>query len=718
MAAESFTFTKDAGVDQATADRFGWFVRSHDADGLRGLGLPADAKVAIRLSDRDGGIKLERTGESVSIDIPETAAMKTLAISDGFHHANGIVVTPTFCALLKSDALCHALDADGKPQKIGVLDLLASRASDDSLRTLGTFMGSIRQIGLAGWMETEGLDEDTTVWLNEAGRAAAKVVREHADVFQRVFDSAKHSQNYAEIARRNDPADADAVKEFVELVKLSNEGWSVDNTTGNATERRAVRHLLEFADSMILGPTMVALAMAEHGQVDDRIAEVAPGVFDMFDDDGSLDLERLDSKKLNRQYLDAAFDLLARVGVVTRDSDKRHLVHMTPWGTAYAGVAPAAAALPGSYLRMYALMDKLLFEDADPLNIGEDTHVDRVMNIWGSSRAGSGPASAIIAEKILTKFFNETPLDDQPAGIADMGCGDGTSLQRLANFVVEKTERGKHLDTHPLVVIGADYNEASRNRTRQTLTAYDDVDGVRAHVVFADVTQPDDYNATVKTLGIMVKDKASGEKRPLELRDLVHTFIFLVHNRILAVTDRDEAKKVIREAVESADRDAVAKAISDANGEPVTLPEDPDALAELVIGQFRTSFSDKGPIVPGVVAGADFIQFMRRWAPHSASGFVSLESHNPWAYKMVEPAPDDDEAWMRCEKLPHAFNWGMHFQSAQFLLPYEEYSLAMALSGFAPMGGTVHGGIHPEGMPSVDRVVEYRFFSIGCYQTK
>jgi len=716
MATESFTFTKDDGIDAGLADRFEWFVRSHADESRHGLGLPDSGHADIRVTHRDGELKLERDGDNVKIDIPEAVALKAIAIADGFHTANGIVVLPTFIAMLKSDTVAHELDGDGNPKKVAVLDLLADRAADDSQKTLGTLMGAVRQVALAGWLETDGLDENTTLWLNEAGRAAAKVVRENQATFDKVYASQKNSQRYNELARRDDPADADAINEFEALVKLSGEdNIKIDDTSPNT--RRAVRHLLDFADSMLLGPTLVALAMAEHQKVDDRIAEVSPGVFDMFDDDLRLDLEKLDPKKLNRRYLDAAFDLLARVGVVTRDDANRNLVQMTTWGKAYSEVAPAACSLPGSYIKMYAVMDELLWKDADPFNIGEDTHVDRVMNIWGSSRAGSGPASAVIADKILRKFFDETPLDEQPAGIADMGCGDGTSLSRLATFIIENTERGKHLDSHPLVVIGADYNDSSQSRTRQTLTAYDDVKGVDARVVFADVTQPDQYNETVKGLGINVKDKATGEDRPLELRDLVHTFMFLVHNRILSVKARDEAKTVIADAVASADRDAVAKAISDANGEQVSLPQDNDALTDLVIGQFRTSFSDKGPLVPGVVAGADFIQFMKRWAPHSSSGFVSLESHNPWGYKMVEQAPDDNAAWMRCEQLPHAFNWGMHFQSAQYLLPFEEYSLAMALSGFAPMGGQIHGGIHPEGLPSVDRTVEYRFFSIGCYQS-
>ncbi|MBH9673003.1 hypothetical protein JAO14_37475, partial [Burkholderia contaminans] len=88
---------------------------------------------------------------------------------------------------------------------------------------------------------------------------------------------------------------------------------------------------------------------------------------------------------------------------------------------------------------------------------------------------GSGPASKEITTKIIRRLFDETPLDQQPAGISDMGCGDGSALRRLAQYVIESTRRGRHLADHPLIVVGADYNESARSRAADTLAALSDV---------------------------------------------------------------------------------------------------------------------------------------------------------------------------------------------------------------------------------------------------
>jgi hypothetical protein len=59
----------------------------------------------------------------------------------------------------------------------------------------------------------------------------------------------------------------------------------------------------------------------------------------------------------------------------------------------------------------------------------------------------------------------------------------------------------------------------------------------------------------------------------------------------------------------------------------------------------------------------------------------------------------------------------MHFISGQYLVPYEEYTLGMALAGYRPLDNVVHGNLFPEEIPSIDRVDTYRWLSIGCYQS-
>jgi hypothetical protein len=700
------------GISEDLYRTFERYVFSHVPEALRSTGAGPEGELSIRVVPGSGTPVVEAKAPEVRVTIPESAVMKTLAMCRGFHWSNGVAIIPTFRALLQSPAIRTETASAGRPEVVSLEALSAARSVGDTKRHLGNLCGALRLIGLAGWVVTEGTGEGTRFWLTEAGLAAARAVRKHGAVFDRVQRAITHTKQYHLIVRRH-PATPAAVEELKELVALEARNWGIEIEGATPTERRGVRHLIEFLDASLLGPVMVALSMPEHRDEQNRTVEAAPPVFEMFGADGTLDLRTIDSSRLDVGFLDAAFDLLERHQMVSRDPSARHRVKLLDWGRTCHQVVSPAAALIVSYLRSYEHVESLLFDDPDPLNMSSDSHVDRVMNIWGSSGAGSGPMSVIISDKILKRLFDELPLESQPAGLADMGCGDGTSLKRLADYVIQHTKRGRALDRFPLTVIGADYNESSRRRARETLTAFASHPHVRTAVVHADVSNPDAYNETVKALGFEVPD-GSG-KRPVDLRDLVHTFMFLVHNRILTVRSEGEAREVIRAAIRRTDRAEIMRVVNRANRTETRVPDSDAALEELVISQFRTSFSEKGRLVPGSVVAADFIRFLSSWRPHVRFAFVALESHNPWAEKMVEPAPASDEDWVRAEKLPHVFNWGMHFHSAQYLLPFEEYCLAMLLGGFEPPGGEIYGSIHPPGMPAVDGVDDYRFFSVSGY---
>jgi hypothetical protein len=138
-------------------------------------------------------------------------------------------------------------------------------------------------------------------------------------------------------------------------------------------------------------------------------------------------------------------------------------------------------------------------------------------------------------------------------------------------------------------------------------------------------------------------------------------------------------------------------------------------VLEIVCAQFQTSFVDERGLVPGVVVGADLVAFMRRWAAHSRHGFIAVEGHIPQTNALHEPVPASATKWLRCEKLPQALNWGMHAFSRQYLLPYEQYRLALAVAGVGPVHGEVHGSLFGEAFPSIDRLSKYRFMSIAAY---
>ena len=89
-------------------------------------------------------------------------------------------------------------------------------------------------------------------------------------------------------------------------------------------------------------------------------------------------------------------------------------------------------------------------------------------------------------DDIIIELFNR-PIEDQPKGIVDMGCGNGAFLEHLFNVIEQRTIRGKMLEEHPLFLVGADYNQAALSVTRANLIQAD----VWAKVIWGDIGRPD-----------------------------------------------------------------------------------------------------------------------------------------------------------------------------------------------------------------------------------
>jgi len=140
-----------------------------------------------------------------------------------------------------------------------------------------------------------------------------------------------------------------------------------------------------------------------------------------------------------------------------------------------------------SYLQTYVWLEELIFGKPDILwdrpSGSPEIHVDRAMNVWGS-----GGAHAIYFEKIdemIIELFNK-PIEQQPKGISDMGCGNGAFLSHLYHTVKNKTKRGEVMEQYPLLIIGSDYNEAAVEVTRDNLRN----EGVEAHILHGDIGDP------------------------------------------------------------------------------------------------------------------------------------------------------------------------------------------------------------------------------------
>lgn len=246
-------------------------------------------------------------------------------------------------------------------------------------------------------------------------------------------------------------------------------------------------------DGIVIGPAMVSLARAgfleqlQQGQVE------------------------LKSIAANQTCLACLMDLLATQGWLTREHNR---IRLTSCGRYAAQIAPAYG-VTASYLPLFTVVSTLLFGNARVPRVDEsgvELFVNRAMNVWGS-----GGAHTTYFKKIddIIRVIFDRPIDRQPRGICDMGCGDGTLLEHIYDVVRTRSARGQVLDKHPLVLVGADFNKVARRVSTQTLRK------ARIpvfHVIPGDINRPAQLASDLEKLGH-------------DIHDFLHVRSFLDHNR-------------------------------------------------------------------------------------------------------------------------------------------------------------------------------------------
>ncbi len=169
-----------------------------------------------------------------------------------------------------------------------------------------------------------------------------------------------------------------------------------------------------------------------------------------------------------------------------------------------------------SYLPILANIEAFLHEDFMPFferdKAGNEQHVFRIINVWGSG--GSHKTYFKKIDTILTDIFNK-PIEQQPKGIIDIGCGNGALLEHIFNLIWNDTSRRDDLHKNKLILIGADYNKEALLSTQQNLKKAD----VWAEVVWGDIGNPKEI------------DKKLQELYNVKLSDLLNIRSFLDHNR-------------------------------------------------------------------------------------------------------------------------------------------------------------------------------------------
>ena len=415
-------------------------------------------------------------GEPMAAVDPSAGADKAAVRATVFTHLAGLVVAPTISALWERGALDPLVDARGP---VGFDELVEhTHANRGYLRV------ALRLLIACGWLAEAS---PGAYALTRRGRIAMTLAPPlYAELTSFFLPRALHLEE--SLAGAGEEATAALLRE---MVRRARDGWriAVHEDTVTATVRDLVRGHL---DGMLIGPAMVALARS--------------GVL------GQLEAGPIDAKQPGSEaVLGSLFDLLAARGWLTRTAKT---VELTAAGH-YASQIASSYGVTVSYLPTFAMLPTLLFGNPRVSRVdasGFELLVNRAMNVWGSGGAHRTYFKRV--DQVVIDIFNR-PIEEQPVGICDMGCGDGTLLAHLYRVVVEHTLRGQLLEQHPLVLIGADFNKVARRAATKTLRQ---ANVPAFHVIHGDINRPAQLASDLEALG-------------LDIHELLHIRSFLDHNR-------------------------------------------------------------------------------------------------------------------------------------------------------------------------------------------
>lgn len=402
-----------------------------------------------------------------------------------FRHLDGIAVAPVAYHLYRKGITKHLLTNNTH----SLTELCKKfKASDGYLNV------ALRLIASQGWLQytVDNKTEEVIITLNQSSESAFKL-----------FKNYKIAVEFLEISRlfhpkKSTPAD------FYKTHKLINDFQNLNLDAGNnGLEEQIKKHI----EGAFVGPITVALAM--NGFFHKYFMEASFRAGEYHEDPENF------SKILNFYTFLNWF------------SKKDNTYRFTEKGLFFAKRA-SAYGVTVSYIPTFNNLEDLLFGDYSSLRStsknSAEIHVDRVMNVWGSGGAHTAYFRQI--DDIVIQIFNK-PIEEQPKGILDMGCGNGAFLIHLFDVIEQRTLRGTMLEDYPLFLVGVDFNKEALKVTRSNLVNAD----IWAKVIWGDIGNPDQL------------EKDIHDDYAIHLSDLLNVRTFLDHNRIWADPQNDSEQK-------------------------------------------------------------------------------------------------------------------------------------------------------------------------------
>jgi len=393
-----------------------------------------------------------------------------------FSHLDGIATSTTAYALHKKGVLNYLLEH----KKVSLNELAATFNAND-----GYLNVALRVLCSQGWL-VQHLDnaKDTISYeVNENSQTAFELV----PLYEDVINLLSYAVNFPE--ERIGP---DAFLALERIFKKYESQFGLTNVVEDTIEYQILKHI----EGVIVAPIIVMLGVS--------------GLFHKYFMEASF---RAQEFHKDPESFKKILDFFANLGWFNK---KKDTYQFTDRGLFFAKRA-SAYGVTVSYLPTFLELDELIF--GNPLilktNSSDETekHVHREMNVWGSGGAHSTYFKVI--DEIIINLFNK-PIDEQPKGILDMGCGNGAFIQHIFDVIEYQTLRGKLLEEYPLLLVGADFNQTALRVTRSNLIKAD----IWAKIIWGDIGRPD----------ILAKDLK--EDYNIDLKDLLNVRTFLDHNRI------------------------------------------------------------------------------------------------------------------------------------------------------------------------------------------
>ena len=488
---------------------------------------------------------------------------------DLFIHLDGIALIAPLACLFKTDYKKIKDLKSGNNATIKISELYTHNINGDYLNV------TFRLFESQGWI--------TRKWINNQELSIeptkyGKEIFNEISIYEKFFPWYK---NLSELSFSN-------LNEYQKLNKLL-------NTYNNLNIENKI--ILKHIEGLILGPVLVSLFLNKQAKITDN--------------------KLILSKKISLENKHFIINLFKQLELVDKE------LNLTEKGIFFCKRS-SAYGVTVSYMPLFSKMQTLLFGNTSNIlnrdQNGNELHVNRKMNVWGSGGAHKLYFKKI--DEIIIEIFNY-PIKKQPIGIADMGCGDGTMLIHLYNLIKNKTLRGQMLDTYPLHVIGADFNEEALDVTHENLNS----ENISHILIQADIGNPDDFNKELE------------KSHNIKLNELLNVRSFLDHNRVF------EMPNINNFDLSNISINSTAAFCANDNNNKILNP---------------------------IIFKLSLIEHFKKWKPHiNKFGLILLELHT------IEPA--------LCSKnigntLATAYD-ATHGYSNQYIIEYEEFVNAAIIAG-------------------------------------